>query len=244
MFSSFFGTNDTRPFLISEAEKKKNGVPSKEETKVSKERVPSVKKPEAPKERVPSEKKPEATKERVPSEKKTEVSKERSPSEKKKEAPMEKAPSVKEPEKAPLEKKEEVPKQTTVSDKIPDVKIEKKTVEESEAVSRERVSSQRGKPEVTRPIIMGVKPFSLPRDRVATETASRPPASQPRDRAFSNDNVAKPPTTEEPAKPRGPPKFGIGIGGLAGGGLLAEMKMRQEKAASLGRVSYPAITYT
>ena len=230
-FSSFFGTNDTHPFLISEAEKKKNGVPSKEETKVSKERIPSVKKPEAPKERVPSEKKPEATNERVPSEKK-------------KEAPMEKAPSVKEPEKAPLEKKEEVPKQTTVSDKIPDVKIEKKTVEESEAVSRERVSSQRGKPEVTRPIIMGVKPFSLPRDRVATETASRPPASQPRDRAFSNDNVAKPPTTEEPPKPRGPPKFGIGIGGAAGGGLLAEMKMRQEKAASLGRVSYPAITYT
>ena len=179
------------------------------------------------------------------------MSKERSPSEKKKEAPIEKAPSVKEPE-VPSEKKEEVPKQTTVSDKIPEVKIEKKTADESEAVSKERVASQKkrertppgGKPDVTRPIIMGVKPFSLPRDRVATEAASRPPASQPRERAFSSDNVAKPSTPEEPAKPRGPPKFGIGIGGAAGGGLLAEMKLRQERAASLGRVSYPAINYT
>ena len=67
--------------------------------------------------------------------------KERSPSEKKREAPIEKAPSAKEPENVPSEKKEEVPKPTTLSDKIPEVKIEKRTVEESEAVSRERVSS-------------------------------------------------------------------------------------------------------
>ena len=212
--------------------------------------MPSEKKPEAPKERVPSEKKPEAPKERVPSEKKTEVSKERSPSEKKKEAPKEKAPSAKEPEDVPTEKKE-VPKSTTLSDKIPEVKIEKRTVEESEAVSRDRVSSQTkhekapsgGKPEVTRPHIMGVKPFAFPRDRVATEAPSRPPTAQPpRDRTSSADKiVTKSSSPEEPAKPRGPPKFGIGIGGAAGGGLLAEMKMRQERAASLGRVSYPVI---
>lgn len=185
----------------------------------------------------------------MPSEKKT-VSKERSPSEKKKEAPKEKVPSTKEPENVPSEKKE-VPKTTTLADKIPEVKIEKRTVEESEGASRERVSSQAkhqkaasgGKPEVTRPPIMGVKPFALPRDRVATETTSRPPTAQPpRDRASSADkNVTKSSTPEEPAKPRGPPKFGIGIGGAAGGGLLAEMKMRQERAASLGRVSYPAM---
>lgn len=238
MFSLFW-TNGTHSF--SEAEKKKNtdslnGAPSKDETKVSKERVPSEKKAEAPKERVPSQKK-------------TEVPKERSPSEKKKEAPKEKAPSAKEPDNVPLEKKE-VPKPATLSDKIPEVKIEKRTVEESDGVSRERVSSQTkhekapsgGKPEVTRPPIMGVKPFSLPRDRVAAETPPRPPTAQPpRDRAPSADNVKKPSTPEEPAKPRGPPKFGIGIGGAAGGGLLAEMKLRQERAASLGRVSYPAI---
>lgn len=195
-------------------------------------------------------KKSEVPKQRVPSEKKTEVSKERVPSEKKPEASIEKAPSAKEPavsvEKASSEKKQEVPKQRTLSDKVPEVTIERRTVEESEAVSTERISSQTkrerapsgSKPEVSRPPIMGVKPFGLSRDRVATETASRPPTAQPRDRTSSADkNVAKPSTTAEPAKPRGPPKFGIGIGGAAGGGLLAEMKMRQERAASLGRVS-------
>ena len=218
-FSSF-GINGIRSFWILEAENKKHTD--------SKERVPSEKKPETSKERVPSEKKPEAPKERVPSEKKTEVSKE------------------KKPEKAP-EKKQEVPKQ---NDKIPTVTIEKKPVEESEAVSREKAPSQTkrektpsgSKTEVTKPPIMGVKPFGLARDRVATETATRPPTAQPRDRAPSVDKIgAKPSTQEEPTKPRGPPKFGIGIGGAAGGGLLAEMKLRQERAASLGRVSYPAI---
>lgn len=41
---------------------------------------------------------------------------------------------------------------------------------------------------------------------------------------------------ERPAPPRGPPKFGIGLGGMAGGGLLAEMKMRQERSGSTGKV--------
>lgn len=214
--------------MVSEAEKKKNaesrnGAPSKEEPKAPKERVPSQKKPEVSKEKVPSEKKPEVSKERVPSEKKPEASKERVPSEKKPTVTIEKAASGKEP---PCDKKQEVPKQRTPSEKTPEVTIER----------RERAPSG-GKPEVTRPPIMGVKPFGLPRDRVSTETASRAPSAQPRDRASTGDKGLTKPAPEEPAKPRGPPKFGIGIGGAAGGGLLAEMKLRQERAASLGRVS-------
>ena len=88
---------------------------------------------------------------------------------------------------------------------------------------------------------MGVKPFSLPRDRVATETPSRPPTAQPpRDRASSTDNVTKRPPRKSLLN-----RAGLQIwnwdSGAAGGGLLAEMKLRQERAASLGRVSYPAI---
>ncbi|XP_078365428.1 uncharacterized protein LOC144649735 isoform X2 [Oculina patagonica] len=219
------------------ADKKK--ASPKEQPKVPKESPPSEKKPEVSKERVPSEKKPEATKERVPSEKKPEETKERVPSEKKPEVTLEKKPSEKEPA-VSSEKKEEEPKQTTPSEKIPEVTIEKRNAEENEAVSKERASSQTKRERAPSggklPPIMGVKPFALPRDRVATEAAPRPPTAQPRDRASTADkNAAKPSTPEEPAKPRGPPKFGIGIGGAAGGGLLAEMKLRQERAASLGR---------
>jgi len=42
-------------------------------------------------------------------------------------------------------------------------------------------------------------------------------------------------TTEKPRG--GPPKFGVGMMGMpGGGGLLAEMKMRQERANSTGKV--------
>ena len=190
------------------------------------------------------------SKETVP-EKKTEVSLERETSGKKPEKPIEKSPSEKKPaaptEKAPSEKEQEVTKKRTPSEKKPEVTIEKRTVEENEGVSKERASSltkreraqSGGKPEATRPPILGVKPFALPRDRIGTA-----PSAESRAGGSTPDKDATKPTPEEPtAKPRGPPKFGIGIGGAAGGGLLAEMKLRQERAASLGRVSITKLFY-
>ena len=232
-------------FCVSVDEKKKKGDSPKESRKraaserkpevkiekrstdkkpeVSKERASSEKKPEVKIERRSSDKKPEVSKERASSEKKPEVSKERVPSEKKPEVPKEKVPSENKPKNSPAEKKPEV------------TPIEKKA-----EMPMERRHSDK-KPEVVRPI-MGVKPFSLPRDRATTDTGLRPVAAQPRDRATTGDQATKP-IAEEPAPApapvtaKKPPKFGIGIGGAAGGGLLAEIKLRQERAASLGRVS-------
>ena len=39
---------------------------------------------------------------------------------------------------------------------------------------------------------------------------------------------------EKPSPVRGPPKFGVGMAGMGGAGLLAEMKMRQERTGSVG----------
>ena len=202
-------------------EKKKKGDSAKE----SRNRAASEKKPVVTVERTSSDMKANVTKERVPSEKKPEVSKEATPPEKKKEESKEKVPPEKKPEVTPTEKKPEV----TPTEKKAEVKVERRTSDK--------------KPEVERPIIMGVKPFALSRDRATTETGLRPSPPQPRDRAASSDKVAAKTTPDEPAAApapapaKRPPKFGVGIGGVAGGGLLAEMKLRQERAASLGRVS-------
>ncbi|KAK3746399.1 hypothetical protein QZH41_018212, partial [Actinostola sp. cb2023] len=91
-----------------------------------------------------------------------------------------------------------------------------------------------------------------PRDR-PTSVLPPKPAVKPRDRSGSSpglrsrtgsssagEALSKPveikeeETVKEKPATRGPPKFGIGIGGMAGGGLLAEMKMRQERAGSSG----------
>lgn len=194
-----------------ETEKKKNQASPKEEPKASKERIPSGKKPEMSKERVPSDKKPEQ-----PAVKET----------------QEPAAPI---EKVSLEKEPEVTKPKTPTETKPEVTIEKKTVEENDELSKERAPSmtkrertQSGeKPVTTKPPILGMKPFALSRDRTATA-----PSAQSRVGGSTPEKDAPKPAPEEPAaKPRGPPKFGIGIGG----GLLAEMKLRQERAASLGR---------
>ena len=89
---------------------------------------------------------------------------------------------------------------------------------------------------------MGGKPFALPRDRATTDSTVRPSAPHPPETAASSDKGSSQTTSDEAASApapavKKPPKFGIGIGGLAGGGLLAEMKQRQERAASLKKVS-------
>ena len=243
-------------FCVSLDEKKKKGDSPKESRKrAASERKPEVKiekrssdkKPEVSKERASSEKKPEVKIERRSSDKKPEVSKERASSEKKPEVKIERRSSDKKPEvskeRVPSEKKPEVSKEKLPSenkpkDSLADIKPEVTPTEKKAEMPMERRHSDK-KPEVVRPI-MGVKPFSLPRDRATTDTGLRPVAAQPRDRAATGDQATKL-TAEEPAPApvtaKKPPKFGIGIGGAAGGGLLAEMKLRQERAASLGRVS-------
>ncbi|XP_031561973.1 F-actin-uncapping protein LRRC16A-like isoform X3 [Actinia tenebrosa] len=89
------------------------------------------------------------------------------------------------------------------------------------------------------------KPPVKPRDRLATAPGSRPIARERTNPTTEGDNKAADKEAEKEAekeeqvqeKPKfGPPKFGIGIGGMAGGGLLAEMKMRQERTSSFGKV--------
>ena len=178
---------------------------------------------------MPSGKKPDVSKERVPSDKKAEQLAEKA-------TPEPAAPT----EKVPLDKEPEVTKAKTPTEDKPEVTIEKRSVEENDEVSKERAPSlikRERTPSAekivgTKPPIMGVKPFALPRDRTGTA-----PSAQSRVGGSTPEKDASKPASEEPAaKLRGPPKFGIGIGGVAGGGLLAEMKQRQERAASLGRV--------
>lgn len=178
---------------------------------------------------MPSGKKPDVSKERVPSDKKAEQLAEKA-------TPEPAAPT----EKVPLDKEPEVTKAKTPTEDKPEVTIEKRSVEENVEVSKERAPSlikRERTPSAekivgTKPPIMGVKPFALPRDRTGTG-----PSAQSRVGGSTPEKDASKPASEEPAaKLRGPPKFGIGIGGAAGGGLLAEMKQRQERAASLGRV--------
>lgn len=198
-----------------DTEKKKNQASPKEEHKASKEKIPSGKKPDVSKERVPSDKKAEQ-----PAEKAT----------------LEPAAPI---EKVPLDKEPEVTKAKTPTEDKPEVTIEKRSVEENDQVSKERAPSLTKRERTpsaekivgTKPPIMGVKPFALPRDRTGTA-----PSAQSRVGGSTPEKDASKPASEEPAaKLRGPPKFGIGIGGAAGGGLLAEMKQRQERAASFGR---------
>ena len=203
------------------------------------EKTPSDKK-ETSKERVPSEKKPEVTEETIPSEKKPEVN----ISEKKPEVTI----AEKEPELNTAEKKPEV---TTAEKKLELTPTEKKTEvtpagkkpEKTPTVTERKLEvTKERKPSDKKPPIMGVKPFALPRDRSATaEPGFRPTAPHPRDRAGTSEKTSVKPTPDEAAPAslpvKKPPRFGIGIGGAAGGGLLAEMKLRQERAASLGRVS-------
>ena len=98
------------------------------------------------------------------------------------------------------------------------------------------VKPERSPPGGTKPAPFGLKPFVLPRERATTSTALKAPSSQSRERAATADAPLSNPASKEPVRPHGPPKFGVGIGGAEGGGLLAEMKMRQERTASLGRV--------
>lgn len=241
--------------LCVSAEKKKKGDSPKQsrqraasENRPDLEKTPPEKKNE--KEKVPSVKKPEFSKERTPSEKKLEVK----PSEKKPEvAPTEKKPEVtpseKKPKVTPNEKEPEVnPSETkpavTPTEKKPEVipsdkKEETPTEKKAEETIGRRLSDK--KPELVRPPIMGVKPFALPRDRVTTDSTVRPSVPHPRDRAATSDKGSSQLTSDEAASApapaaKKPPKFGIGMGGLAGGGLLAEMKQRQERAASLKKV--------
>ena len=193
---------------------------SETKSEALRERVPSDNEPERSKERVPSGKKPEVSQERVPLEKKPEVSKENIPAKKETEVSKEIIPAEKETESS----NEQKPEKTSTENK-PEVKPPEKQME----ISKERKLSDK-KPEGARPLIMGVKPFVLPTGD-----------TQPRERTAAGDQTTKP-TRAEPAPPlataRKPPKFGIGIGGAAGGGLLAEMKLRQEKGASFEKVSW------
>ena len=85
--------------------------------------------------------------------------------------------------------------------------------------------------------------FSLEYVRLATtDSTVRPSAPHPRDRTATSDKGSSQTTSDETASApapavKKPPTFGLGMGGLAGGGLLAEMKQRQERAASLKKVS-------
>ena len=102
-------------------------------------------------------------------------------------------------------------------------------------------------------LLLGPKPFVQARDRTATGTVLKP-VPHPRERTATagakESSAPEPPaksseskeekSKEEPkpterTPPRGPPKFGVGFGGAVGGGLLAEMKQRQERG-STGRV--------
>ena len=210
---------------------------------MSKERTPSEKKldvkpSENKPEAAPTEKKPEVTpSERKPEVAPTEKKPEVTPSEKKPEA----TPNEKKPEVTPTEKKPEVTPTEKKPESLPsDKKEETPTEKKREETIARRLSDK--KPELVRPPVMGVKPFALPRDRATTDSAVRPSALHPRDRATTNDKGSSQTTSDEAASApepavKKPPKFGIGIGGLAGGGLLAEMKKRQERAASLKLVS-------
>ena len=220
------------------AEKKKKG----DSPKQSRQRAASENRPDVGK--TPPEKKNE--KEKVPSVKKPEVSKERTPSEKKLEVkPSEKKPEVtpneKEPEVTPSETKPAVIPTEKKPEVIPsDKKEETPTEKKGEETIGRRLSDK--KPELVRPPIMGVKPFALPRDKATTDSTVRPIAPHPRDRTATSDKGSSQTTSDETASApapavKKPPKFGIGMGGLAGGGLLAEMKLRQERAASLKKVS-------
>lgn len=193
---------------------------SETKTEALRERVPSDNELEGSKERVPSVKKPEVSKERVPLEKKPVVSKENIPAKKETEVSKENIPTEKETESS----NEQKPEETSTEDK-PEVTPPEKQTE----ISKEGKLSDK-KPEGARPLIMGVKPFVSPTG-----------VPQPRERTATGDQATKP-TRAEPAPPlataKKPPKFGIGIGGAAGGGLLAEMKLRQERGASFERVSW------
>lgn len=218
--SSKLGRDRASTQKLSETKKEKaDRAFSEKKTEALKERVPSDKTPEVSNERVPSDKKPEGSKERVPSVKKPEVSKERVPSEKKPEVSKENIPTEKETESSNEQKPEE-----TSTEKKPEVTPPEKQME----ISKERKLSDK-KPEAARPLIMGVKPFVSPTGD-----------PQPRDKTATGDQTTRP-NRAEPAPPlataKKPPRFGIGIGGAAGGGLLAEMKLRQERGPSFERVS-------
>lgn len=184
------------------------------------DRTLSETKTEALRERVPSDNELEGSKERVPSVKKPEVSKENIPAKKETEVSKENIPTEKETEIS----NEQKPEETSTENK-PEVTPPEKQTE----ISKEGKLSDK-KPEGARPLIMGVKPFVSPTG-----------VPQPRERTATGDKATKP-TRAEPAPPlataKKPPKFGIGIGGAAGGGLLAEMKLRQERGASFERVSW------
>ena len=193
---------------------------SETKTEALRERVPSDNELEGSKERVPSVTKPEVSKERVPLEKKPVVSKENIPAKKETEVSKENIPTEKETESS----NEQKPEETSTENKPEVTPPEKQT-----AISKEGKLSDK-KPEGARPLIMGVKPFVSPTG-----------VPQPRERTATGDQATKP-TRAESAPPlataKKPPKFGIGIGGAAGGGLLAEMKLRQERGASFERVSW------
>lgn len=185
------------------------------------DRTLSETKTEALRERVPSDNELEGSKERVPSVKKPEVSKENIPAKKETEVSKENIPTEKETESS----NEQKPEETSTENK-PEVTPQEKQTE----ISKEGKLSDK-KPEGARPLIMGVKPFVSPTG-----------VPQPRERTATGDQATKP-TRAEPAPPlataKKPPKFGIGIGGAAGGGLLAEMKLRQERGASFERKKVP-----
>ncbi|XP_074615858.1 F-actin-uncapping protein LRRC16A-like [Acropora palmata] len=194
---------------------------SETKTEALRDRVPSDNELEGSKERVPSVKKPEVSKERVPLEKKPVVSKENIPAKKETEVSKENIPTEKETESS----NEQKPEETSTENKPEVTPPEKQT-----KISKEGKLSDK-KPEGARPLIMGVKPFVSPTG-----------VPQPRERTATGDQATKP-TRAEPAPPlataKKPPKFGIGIGGAAGGGLLAEMKLRQERGASFERKKVP-----
>lgn len=205
--------------------------------KAKPDRAHSVKKLDAPTESVPSDKSPEVSKETTPSEKNESPLKERVPSAKKPEVSTEKAPAEKTAEESNDKVSSENKPEDTSTDKKPDVT----PTEKQPAISRDRKPSDK-KTEVERPLIMGVKPFAVPREKPSTDSGLLARAPLPRDRAATGDKTTKPSPEEpatHPATARKPPKFGIGIGGAAGGGLLAEMKLRQEKAGSFGRKIVP-----
>ena len=79
-------------------------------------------------------------------------------------------------------------------------------------------------------------PVPQPRERTQSATPTVEPAS-PKAKEVKKEEETKPLT-------RGPPKFGVGLGmGMAGGELLAEMKLRRERQASIGKVIFTAAAW-
>ncbi|XP_048577148.1 F-actin-uncapping protein LRRC16A isoform X2 [Nematostella vectensis] len=145
--------------------------------------------------------------------------------------------------------------QARITSSLPNLAVEEKHKESTTPSPKKSEREKKTSPTPPRPAPArdraasgpGPKPAVKPRDRLATAPPGRPPAPHTREKIAPVPS-SKPAGTKEPAKDeesqqskppaaaaRGPPKFGIGMGGgLAGGGLLAEMKMRQERTGSFG----------